>query len=216
MITDEQYSTYQSNLLSGSRSVCSQIVSDLIRSNISIKELYIHLFQRSLYEVGTLWEMNKISVATEHMCTAITESLINLCYPAIFSANHTGQKAVITCTPGEFHQIGARMVADHFELHGWDGYYLGSDTPTDELIKFTMEKQPDLLAISISVSFNLPSLMTLVQKFRDHFSDLNILIGGQGFRWGGADTFRTMENIHLITSLDELEQKFLIPRRYDT
>ncbi len=215
MITDELYNTYQSNLLSGSRSACTQIVADLIHTDLSIKDLYVHLFQRSMYEMGTLWEQNKISVATEHMCTAITESLINMCYPLIFSAEHCGKKAVITCTPGEYHHIGARMVADHFELHGWDGYFLGANTPTNELIRFIREHQPDLLAISMSVYFNLPNLKTLVDKIQREYPDLTILLGGQGFRWGGTDVFQSGDHIHFITSLDELEQKYLIPKRHD-
>lgn len=209
MKTDEVYATYQSALLSGNRSVCSKIVTELIQAETPIKELYIHLFQRSLYEVGKLWEQNKISVATEHVSTAITEGLINLCYPLLFSAEHGGKKAVITCTPGEYHQIGARMVADYFELFGWDGYFLGSGTPDDELIKFIREHHPDLLAISISVSFNLGNLMKLVLKIQYQFPSMPILVGGQAFNWGGKEAFQSMDNIHLITSLDELEQRFL-------
>jgi methanogenic corrinoid protein MtbC1 len=210
MITNETYDKYLSSLLSGSRSECSKIVNDQISSLVSVKDLYIDLFQSSMYEVGSLWEHNKISVATEHMCTAITESLINLCYPIIFSAEHTGKKAVIACTPGEYHQIGARMVADYFELHGWDGYFLGSDAPVDELLSFIRDKQPDLLALSISVSFNLASLMKVVETVQGNFPELTILVGGQGFRWGGTEVFQSMKNTFLITSLAELEQKFLI------
>jgi methanogenic corrinoid protein MtbC1 len=209
VISDEIYTRYLSSLLSGSRSGCSGIVNDLIAAEPSIKELYVHLFQRSMYEVGLQWEQNRISVATEHMCTAITESMISLCYPIIFSAEHCGKSAVISCAPGEFHQIGARMVADYFELHGWDGYFLGSDTPPDELIKFTREHNPDLLAISMSVFFNLSKLTGLVEKIRGHFPNLTILVGGQGFRWGGADAFKGKDHVHLMTSLDDLELKYL-------
>ena len=99
MITDEIYTGYFPALLSGSRVTCNGMVKELLASGTPVKEIYIRLFQRSMYEVGALWEQNKISVATEHMCTGITDSLVNLCYPAIFSADHLGKKAVITCTP---------------------------------------------------------------------------------------------------------------------
>ena len=121
MITENVYQEYQVKLHSGNRSGCMVIVKELLAAEIKIKDLYINLFQRSMYEVGTLWETNKISVATEHLCTAITESLINLTYPYLFSTERHGKKAIITCTPGEYHQIGARIVADYFELNGWDG-----------------------------------------------------------------------------------------------
>ena len=144
MITDDLYNTYLVSLLAGNRPQCAQIIQKLIQENTSIKYLYVNLFQQSMYDVGLLWEQNKISVATEHICTAVTESLINLCYPLLFSAGHSGKKAVILCTPGEYHQIGARMVADYFELYGWDGYFLGADTSDTELLKYVREKNPKL------------------------------------------------------------------------
>lgn len=205
MITEDSYNAYLSDLLAGRRTECRNYVDKLINDGIKIKELYLNLFQRSLYDVGTLWESNKISVATEHLCTSITESLINLAYPLIFSAEHTGRKAVITCTPGEFHQIGARMVADYFEMFGWDGYFVGVETPTADLIKFIDEKNPDVLAVSMSVFFNLNSLADLVVTINNRFPKLDIFLGGQGFRWGGENTFKTMNRVYVIKSLNDLE-----------
>lgn len=210
MKTDEIYNAYLASLLAGNRSGCAKMINDLIREKTSIKELYVNLFQSSLYEVGRLWEQNKISVATEHLCTSITESMISLCYPMIFAAEHTGKKAVITCTPGEYHQIGARMVADYFELYGWDGYFLGADTPADELMQYIREKKPDIVALSISVSFNLAKIRGLALKIREEFPDLTIITGGQGFRWGGEKAFENIGNVTVIQSLDELVEKFLV------
>lgn len=43
----------------------------------------------------------------------------------------------------ELHEIGARMVADLFEYHGWDSIYLGAVVPA-EAIKLLGEHRPDL------------------------------------------------------------------------
>ena len=209
MITEESYIDYLSKLLKGDRVGCREYVNKFIKEGINVRELYLNLFQRSLYDVGTLWETNKISVAIEHLCTSITESLITLSYPLIFSAEHTGKKAVITCTPGEFHQIGARMVADYFEMYGWDGYFIGAETPESDLIKFIEEKNPDVLAISMSVYFHLAELTELVIKLNHNFPNLEILLGGQGFRWGGDKMFRAIKNVHIIHSLNDLEKRLM-------
>ena len=186
----------------------------MLSAKISIKHLYVDLFQHSLYDVGSLWETNKITVATEHLCTAITESLISLTYPYLFASEHIGKKAIIACTPGEYHQIGARMVADYFELNGWDGYFLGANTPEDELIQFITDQQPDLLAISMSVFFSLPSLEKLTNNVCKQFPNLIILLGGQGFIRGSEETFKAKENIYLLRSLDELDEKIFKPTSY--
>jgi methanogenic corrinoid protein MtbC1 len=209
MITEQFFQKYQRSILEGDRASCAMMVATLLEEKIPLKILYVDLFQRSLYEVGTLWERNKVSVAVEHMCTSITEHLVAQAYPLIFSREHTGKKAVVTCTPGEFHQIGARMVADHFELHGWDAYFLGSDTPLDDLLSYLKQKSPDLLAISMSVSFNLQSLIQTVQSVRNEFPAMPVILGGQGFQWGGDAAFEKMGQVHILHSLDELETNFL-------
>jgi methanogenic corrinoid protein MtbC1 len=207
MITEELYSDYLSKLLSGDREGCKLIVTNLLNDGIQVRELYENLFQRSMYEVGTLWETNKISVALEHLSTSITESLVNLAYPLIFSAEHNGRRAVITCTPGEYHQLGARMVADYFEMNGWDGYFVGAETSVKELYKIIEEKNPDILAVSMSVYFNLLQLSEFINYVSHKYPNLTILLGGQGFRWGGDTLFKDLGKVYVIHSLKELEER---------
>ncbi len=84
--------------------------------------------RRALYDVGELWEQGKISVAGEHLATAISEGLLHLSYPRLFAAPRSGRLAVVAASVGERHQFGARMVADMFELHGWRTF--GTWAPT--------------------------------------------------------------------------------------
>jgi len=120
VISETVYGDYLAFLLSGKKAECVTIVQGLIDQKIFVKDLYLELFQRSMYQVGKLWEENKVSVATEHMATAITEGLLQLVYPMLFSADHVGKSAIIACVPQEYHQLGAKMVADIFEMNGWD------------------------------------------------------------------------------------------------
>ena len=64
---------------------------DLIRRQrlVSIKIIYEKLFKISLYKIGELWEYNKISVATEHLASAIVESILNENYLQIISEEFT-------------------------------------------------------------------------------------------------------------------------------
>jgi methanogenic corrinoid protein MtbC1 len=205
VITEELYETYLDVLLKGDRAKCSQLVQDLIDRKIDIKDLYIHLFQRSLYKVGELWEFNIISVAKEHLATSITESILNLVYPRLFSAKHSSKKAVISCAANEYHQVGGKMVADILEYSGWDGYFLGANTPVDEMIAFIDEVKPDLVGLSLSVYFNLPSLIEGIEALSANFPQLDIVVGGQAFRWGGKEVLKAFSGTQYISSLEALE-----------
>jgi methanogenic corrinoid protein MtbC1 len=204
-ITPEMYNGYFENLTAGRRIKCLDQVTGLLEQGIDLKTLYLDLFRKSLYEIGRLWEIGKISVATEHMATAITEYLMTLAYPMLFSADHIGRSAIVSCVANEFHQIGGKMVADIIEANGWDSFFLGADTPVEHLIDMIQEKKPDILALSFSVFFNMPHLIAAIEQVRKTHDRLPILIGGQAFQWGGQDIAVRYPNVHFLESLPQIE-----------
>jgi methanogenic corrinoid protein MtbC1 len=210
MINIETYDNYFSNLIKGAKNECIAILDDLVKANVPVEKIYTQLFQRSLYQVGAYWEMNKISVATEHMATAITENLMIRLQPQLFSSDRTGKKAVIACVANEYHQVGAKMVADIFEMNGWDGYFIGANTPLAELIRFLERKNPDLTGLSLSIYYNMPELKNTVAKIRQHFPDMPVMVGGQAFRWGGQEIIREFSNITYLSDIEDLH-KFINP-----
>jgi methanogenic corrinoid protein MtbC1 len=139
------------------------------------------------------------------MASAITESLLTLVYPAIFSAEHSDKSVVISCVANEYHQIGGKMVADFFELHGWHGYFLGANTPESDLLQMLDDRQPQLIGLSLSIYFNLPNLVKTIQAITGRRPESQIIVGGQAFRHGGADTFSQYANVRYVPSLGDLE-----------
>ena len=207
MIEESVYQNYLSALLAGRRSECHDIVQKLLAAPIDIKELYGKLFQRSMYRVGELWENNRITVANEHLATSITESLLNLAYPSIFATERIGKKAVISCSANEFHQVGGKMVADILELNGWDGYFLGANTPPEDMLQYLQEVKPDLVGLSLSILSNIANLQRCIDVVKTDFPNMDLLIGGQAFRWGGTDTIKRYSGTEYIPSLVELEKQ---------
>ncbi len=204
--TDQTYQVFLSHLLSGKRSQCFEIVETHLAANTPIKTLYEELFQRALYEVGQLWERNQISVAIEHIATAITEGLMNQIYPRLISGRRTHKRALIASVAGEYHQIGGKMVADIFEMHGWDSFYLGANVPVQELMRFITEIQPNVAGLSLSVYFHMENLRKTLDQLQSHFPHLKVIIGGQAFRIGGAEIADRYPNVRYIATLDALEQ----------
>ena len=208
-LTELVYEEYLAALLAGDRARCIAIVEELLAAGVGLKELYVDLFQRALYEVGDLWERQRISVAVEHLATAITERLLALVQPQVFSGASRERSIVIACVGNEYHQLGGRMVADLCELQGWRGYFLGADTPLPDLLRLIEERRPTLLGLSLSIYFNLPALLQALDVVTTAYPDLPILVGGQAFRWGGVADVQGYPNVSYIASLDELEKRML-------
>lgn len=198
--------SFLDELLKGNRIACSELVRKYLIYNPSIMDLYEEILKDSLYKVGLLWELNKISVATEHLATAITEGILNEYFEQIISPKRYNKKVVLTCVENEEHQVGIKMVADVFEMKGWESFFLGTGIPINELIRYIHEVNPDLLAISLSVYFNYSSLIAMLNQLRNEFPSLSIIIGGQAFAQLTSNNFAAMENVVLLPDLYILEK----------
>ncbi len=206
MVSEVLFLEYFSSLLDGDKKKCMAVVAHLLEQNIDPKVLYKDLFQRSLYQVGKMWENNRICVATEHVATSITECLMNHVNLPVRTTTQIKYKVIVTCVPKEFHQVGAKMVANIFELNGWDTFFVGANTPVSELLKLLKEKKPDLLAVSITFYINVLKLIDLIAKAREVSTKLPIIVGGQAMAENKSDILNKYKNVTYICSLVELEE----------
>lgn len=170
-------------ILRGERQRASRMILDAVNAGVSVKEIYLHVFQRSQQEVGRLWQRERISVAQEHYCTAATQLIMSQLYPYIFATEKNGRTLVAACVPGELHEIGMRMVSDFFELEGWDSYYLGANMPEADLISTLKERKAELLALSATLTDNVGVAARLIAAVRaaDIGHPVRILVGGRPF-----------------------------------
>lgn len=196
---------YINSLVTGNRKDCQGLILDYLKENPNFINLYENLIKESLYEIGLLWETHKISVASEHLATSITETILNRVYEKITPVNTTSKVMIGSCVENEEHQIGIKMVTDLFEYYGWKTYFLGANLPLNDLISFIDLRQPQLLALSLSLSFNLPILERMIDQIKLNFPELTILIGGQAFRHQGKEIANKYNHVYLFTDLYSVE-----------
>lgn len=180
-VLDELARAYLDALLMGDRRRASQMVLGAVQGGASVKSIYARVFERSQREIGRLWQMNRISVAQEHFCTAATQMIMSQLYPYIFTGERKGRRMVTACVGGELHEIGARMVADFFEMEGWDTYFLGANTPQPSIVQAVQEHKADILAISATMTFHVGHVSELIRALRQSNANARILVGGYPF-----------------------------------
>lgn len=180
----EEARTYLGLLLDRKREEAADLIERLLEKDMPARDIYEHIFQKCLYEIGRLWETNQITVADEHYFTAATQLIISRFYSEIFATEKTGRRLLACSVGGELHEIGVRMVADFFEMEGWDTSYLGANMPSSELIGTLKEHDYDLLAISVTMLPFLDRAGELIQKIRSdsEVSGTRIMVGGYPFQ----------------------------------
>lgn len=189
---------YLDLLLSGDRRAAAELIHAAVRDGVSVRDIYLYVFQRAQHEIGRLWQMNEITVAEEHYCTAATQLIMSQLYPMIFATPRIGRRLVAACVGGDLHEIGVRMVADFFEMAGWDTYYLGANVPLEGIIDSVTERRANVLAISATMSYHVSAVADVIRAVRQNSGHraIRILVGGYPFRvdpelWRsvGADGF---------------------------
>ena len=182
--TGELCRRYLGAQLAGDRRAALRVVlEDGLGAGLPVGRLQSEVVQAAQREIGQLWQQNRISIAQEHMATAISHVAMSRLFEEAIPAERCGAKVVVACVEGEQHEFPARIVADFLELGGLDVRFLGANVPTHDLLALIAEERPHVLALSVTMSFNAPSLLTAVQRVREHFPRLPILAGGHALAW---------------------------------
>jgi MerR family transcriptional regulator, light-induced transcriptional regulator len=204
--------SYLEFLLAGNRQKASQLVLDAVDNNVNVKDIYLHIFQPVQYEIGRLWQLNKISVAQEHYCTAATQLIMSQLYPYVFSSERNGKKLIATSVAGDLHEIGVRMVADFFEMEGWDTYYLGANTPIESILKTIREQKAQLLLVSATMAYHVRAIADLIMAVKrdSRTAQVKIMVGGYPFN-AAPDLWKTVgADAHSTDAQQALEMANLL------
>lgn len=207
-----QLQAYLDDLVAGRRAACAGHVDALLAQGTAPRELYVDLFQASLYEVGRRWEVGEVSVATEHVATAITEELLGRVFPHVLRRAPVGHRAVVSCAADEFHQIGGRIVADTLEGMGWDVDFVGAGSSVGELVACVERAPVDLVAVSVSVDTHLARMAETVRAVRAVHPVVPIAVGGRALGHDGSRLVDALglPGVHHVASLDALESLLML------
>ncbi len=177
------YQDYLDALRRGDRRQALAAAQSALSAGVDIRDLYMDVFQPAMHEVGHLWETNRLTVAQEHLATAITQSVMAQLYSYVFARPSLGRTMVATCIGGELHELGIRMVADFFEMEGWDVYYLGANMPIDDVVNMVNEQRADMLAISASLNNHVTRARDMINAVRASpiGPEIKIIVGGHPF-----------------------------------
>jgi methanogenic corrinoid protein MtbC1 len=141
---------FESALLAGERHAAAAFIERHMAAGHGLVEVELHLIQPSLYRIGLKWQRNQVSVAQEHLATAIAQSLMVEGLMRSSPAAPNGRKLLLACIEGNHHAVGLQMVADAFQLAGWNVNLLGANLPSSALVRHAVEWKPHLLGLSIA------------------------------------------------------------------
>jgi MerR family transcriptional regulator, light-induced transcriptional regulator len=162
-----------------------RVASGALEGGMTLPQLYQRVITPAMHRVGELWERGALTVADEHLATALTHRVLaGLRPPLRVEPNAAGGtssrgRVMLATVEGEQHGLGLRMAADVLEDAGFHTIYLGADVPTEALLQAISSLSPDLLALGVTMDELAPRLQQVAGAVHRAHPALRLLVGGQ-------------------------------------
>lgn len=159
---------------------------DLLHTEkISLTELYQDYLTRSLNEFICPVENREECIWKEHTRTAIVRTIVESTYLDLAKEKskqkRLNKSVIVVCPSEEYHEVGALIVSNFFELAGFDSRYIGANTPKSDILSAVKTLKPDYLALSVTNYYNIIQTKKITEECKLMYPNVKIIVGGNAF-----------------------------------
>ncbi|WP_458719344.1 cobalamin B12-binding domain-containing protein [Candidatus Nitrosocosmicus sp. R] len=138
-------------------------VAGKYKEQASLAEFYDDILRPVLYDIGYLWQENKLDIGMEHVCSNTANKTIHMITDSI--KPNDKMENIIICTPdGELHNIACNIIESLLFEKGFRVINVSPSIPTDSMINYIDETKPFMILISVTLKDNIGSAVRLIKK----------------------------------------------------
>jgi methanogenic corrinoid protein MtbC1 len=152
----------------------------------TVDDVRFDLVTPVLYDVGRRWERAEIGVAEEHLATSVCEWVLFHLGGRRPRPAPSGRRAVVGCSEGELHTLGARIVGHVLVEHGWRVLFLGASTPAVGWSQVVRARRPEVAVVCTTTASQLASVPRTLSAIKTARPECRIVAGGQAY-WSVPD-----------------------------
>ncbi len=161
-----------------------------------------HVAAPALDQIGRGWAAGTISVAQEHLATAVFRRVLNRLLD-VYEVKGPAPRLIVATPAGEMHELGALMVAVAAAAEGWDVTYLGPDLPVADLLEASSASGANAVALSAVHAPDPAALLSAIRQTREGLpAGTPLLLGGAAVPNVALDS--SHDGIWLVESLEDL------------
>ena len=133
-----------------------------------------------LERIGEGWSERSVSVAQEHMASAVVRRVLGWLL-RVYEVRNGAPGVVVATPPHHAHELGALMAAASAAAEGWNVTYLGPDLPVADLVSAVGQSGARAVAISAVYQPEGGDLLGVLRDTRARLpTDVTLLVGGSG------------------------------------
>jgi methanogenic corrinoid protein MtbC1 len=179
-LADELQRAYAEALLAGDPVAAERVIRDGIEAGLGEALIDDRVIRPSLVLVGDLWADGRISVADEHLATAISIRVVALQREAFRVARRRASRRVLLAgAQGERHVVGLEMAGSVILHAGYDVRMLGADLPVAGVAAAVERHRPTVVGFTTATVLTAVNLPAAFEAVRRVSPGIGILVGGQ-------------------------------------
>lgn len=171
----ERYLTYA---VAGDVAAAVAVVDELSQAGWSAHRVYEDLLTPAQRALGERWRAGVLDTSEEHLATQVGLAVMSRLRESLPSGRQHGKRVGVATVEGDYHDVGARMVADYLLADGWWVLYLGPSLPASSLVRAVEAHRLEVLCLSCSLQSLLPTLQAALVKLRSLEPAPSIVVGG--------------------------------------
>ncbi len=168
-------------LLHGDIRRSRELILHWLNSSRPPEKLIVEEILPAISEIGMRWEQNRAEIYQEHLATEAIKSVLSG-IPALISVSQpqVAKTALVSCAPGDQHELISLALSTYFEIRGWQVRNLGGSLPAAQIVLAAEAIQPDLLLLTFTLLYNLDDVLEVVERMFARLRNCKIIVGGHG------------------------------------
>ena len=177
--SDVRWRRFGDALRAGDPDLAWKSVAEALRIGLSVTAIYDRVVAPAMRWIGELWRSGAVTVADEHLASAICQDVLARLYPRMLTTSPASrERIVLAAVEGEHHILGLRMGADTLEGAGFKVLYLGANVSLSALLEACRTYTPVAVGLSVTMALNLPTLIGEIQALLELDSPPTIFAAG--------------------------------------
>lgn len=157
-----------------------RVALECLREGMTVETLYSEVLTPGMRQIGELWQGGSITVADEHIATAITSRVMASVFGSTESLQEPRTSHVfMAAMEGQQHSLGLRMAGDVLALEGFRVSYLGGDVPRGALVTTAEARDADLLCLSWTLRDTI-GIEAVLDDIHRALPGKPVMLGGRG------------------------------------
>ena len=135
-----------------------------------------------LRQIGEQWHAGRLSIANEHMASAVIEAFVVDAMRAM-AVPDRAPSVVVAAPAGSRHVIAASLAAAAAAAERWRVLFLGGDLPVSEIARAATAADARAVALSVVYTDDATGVLGDLRQLREDLpADVVLIVGGRALR----------------------------------